>query len=426
MSTTQPSINLDRDVNVHFEDRRKSRIFFLFLWFLYSFVYLTKNCFNGALSDIVTEGLMTKSQTGLITALFYLVYTPGQIAGGFICDKVSPEKLIKIGLLGGTIANAIIFFNQNYYVMLSAWLFNALAQFALWPAVFKIISSQLVRSDRKQMLFGISFSSTAGLILSYLLAAIVSDWRYSFAFSAIVLLVFAISLHLMDKWASPHLKWDPPSAIIPDRDHPATRMSTFKVFSLSGFFPFLIATLLVVIVTQSNASLAPVMLVENYKNISPTIGNLLNIFMLAAGLGGTLFANTFLIRNLKNHPKVTALSLLIPLPFCLLCPRVGKIPVSAMVALLCVLSCISSITVLIRSNYTATFVKYGKNGAAAGILNAGASVSFMLASYVIPRIQESFGWVITLWTWPVLISVAIPLFLLAGWQYAKFSRMTPD
>ena len=423
MSTVQPTINLDRDMNVHFEDKQKSRIFFFFLWFLYAFVYLTKNCFNGALSDIVAEGLMTKSQTGLITGLFYLVYTPGQIAGGFVSDKVSPEKLIKVGLIGGTLANVIIFFNQNYYVMLGAWLFNALAQFALWPSVFKIISSQLVRSDRKQMIFGISFAGTGGLIMSYLLAAFVSDWRYNFAFSAVILLVLAVALHFMDKWAAPHLKWDAPRTITPDQSHPATQMSTFKVFALSGFFPVLIATLLVVIVTQSNSSLAPVMLMENYEYISPSVSNLLNIFMLVAGLAGTLLANVFIVRKVKNHPKAMAISLLLPLPFCLFCPMVGKIPVAAMVALLCGISCLSHITALIRSNYTAVFVKYGKNGTAAGVLNAAISVSFMLAAYVIPRIQESFGWTVTLWTWPILIAVAIPLYFIAGRQYAKFSKL---
>ena len=50
---------------------------------------------------------------------------------------------------GGAVANAVIFFNHNYYVMLIAWTLNAVVQFALWPATYKIISSQLCRSDRR-------------------------------------------------------------------------------------------------------------------------------------------------------------------------------------------------------------------------------------------------------------------------------------
>ena len=427
MSTVHPAIDLNRDVNVHFEDRRRSRIFFAFLWFLYAIVFLTKNCFNAALPVIVDSGLLTKSQTGLITGLFYLVYTPGQIAGGIVCDKVSPEKLIKFGLLGGALANGIIFFNQNYHVMLGAWLFNSAAQFALWPAVFKIVSSQLVSSDRKQMIFFLSLASLGGLILSYLLAALLSDaWLHNFSFSAVSLLLLAIGMHLMCKWANPYLKWDPPKKIAPDLNHPGTQMSTVRLFASSGFFFVLCGSFLSVIVTQSNSSLASVILMENYEDISPAIGNLLSTFLQLSGLAGTLFAHFIVVRRIKNHPNANALFLLLVLPFCALFPMVGHIPAATMVVLMCVISCMAYITTLIRNNYSAIFVKYGKSGAAAGIMNASVSVSYMLAAYVIPLIQEQIGWTRTLVIWPILLAMSAPLFLLAGRQFSKFLKLSQN
>ena len=102
--------------NVHFENRKISRRFFWFMWFMYSVVYMTKNCFSAAMASIVFEGVMTKSQTGLIVSAFNLVYAPLQIAGGGFADKYDPEKLVKLGLIGGGIANLIIFLNQNYYL----------------------------------------------------------------------------------------------------------------------------------------------------------------------------------------------------------------------------------------------------------------------------------------------------------------------
>ena len=424
MSSTQHSIDLEKDINVHFEDRQKSRAFFAFLWILYAVVYLTKNCFNGALSSIVTEGLMTKSQTGLITGIFYLVYAPGQIVGGFVSDRVSPEKLLRIGLLGAAVSNAIIFFNQNYYVMLGAWTFNAIIQFGVWPSVFKIVSSQLVRSDRKQMILLISFAGTGGLVLSYLVSALVSDWRYNFAISAVLLVLFALLLHWVSRWVTPCLHWDAPAKIEPDAAHPGTAQSTMKVFAANGFFFILAATTLSVVVTQSCSSLAPVMLVESYDYISPTVGNLLNIILLLSGIGGTLAANAFIIRRVRNHPKAMALCLLACLPACVLATFVGSIPVASMVALMCVISCVSNVNALIRSNYTAAFVRYGKNGAAAGIINAVTSISFMLAAYAVPRLQEAFGWNRALWCWPILIAVSIPLSLLAGGLFARFSGLS--
>ena len=138
-------IDIERDVNIHLENKKVSRRFFWFLWVLYAVVGMTKNCYNGSLANIVSEGVLTKSQT----AMFYFVYTPFQIIGGMVSDRYSPERMIKIGFIGAAVANIVIFFNQNYYVMLGAWIFNGMIQFGIWPSVFKIVSSQLVRSERK-------------------------------------------------------------------------------------------------------------------------------------------------------------------------------------------------------------------------------------------------------------------------------------
>ena len=56
------------------------------------------NCYNGAMAGIVEAGILTKSQTGLINSMFYLVYAPLQIVGGRAADKYSPEQLIKVVL----------------------------------------------------------------------------------------------------------------------------------------------------------------------------------------------------------------------------------------------------------------------------------------------------------------------------------------
>ena len=194
------TLNVERDINLHLENKKVSRLFFTFLFLMYAIVYMTKNCFNGALADIVAEGVLTKSQTGLITALFYLVYTPLQIVGGIIVDKYSPELLVKIGLFGGALANAIIFFNHNYYVMLVVWTLNALIQFAIWPGIYKIVTSQLCRSDKSYMIFLITMASTVGLLMSYVIAAFLPSWEMNFAVSAVALFVLTVAMHFYSKY----------------------------------------------------------------------------------------------------------------------------------------------------------------------------------------------------------------------------------
>ena len=87
------------------------------------------------------------------------------LLGGMFADRYNPERMIKIGLLGSAVANLVIFINQNFYVMLIAWMFNAAIQFALWPSVFKIMASQLPRSEKPKNIFLLSTSLLGGIIL---------------------------------------------------------------------------------------------------------------------------------------------------------------------------------------------------------------------------------------------------------------------
>ncbi|MBO7208267.1 MAG: MFS transporter [Clostridia bacterium] len=401
------AVNIETDVNIHLENRSKSRMFFLFLWLMYAGVYMTKNAFNGALASIVAEGILTKSQTGFITAMFYLVYTPLQIVGGLVSDKYSPEKIIKIGLLGAAVSNAVIYINQNYYVMLFAWMFNGVVQFGIWPAIFKIISSQLVRSDRKQMTFYISFSSTAGLVMSYLFAALVSNWRYNFSFSAMLLLVFAVALHIYEKYLNKYMVRDKAEEIvIKDNTKGKEQIPAMKVFSMSGFFFLAVSVVFSILVQQSRGSLASVMFMENYSGVSPSLGNVLTTVLIISGFVGTLISGN-IIYKVKNELKVISVLLLSMLPFFAVCIFVGNIPIYIVIGALCVIAALESIAAVMRNGYTMLFAKYNKSGTAAGIINSAMAFSFMLSAYVMPRIVELYSWRTLVILWIVLILISV-------------------
>ena len=394
MMRSELGIDIEHDVNIHLENRKESRYFFFFLWIMYSVVYMTKNCYNGAMAGIVEAGVLSKSQTGLITSVFYLVYAPMQIVGGRAADKFSPEKLIKIGLLGSALSNLIIFFNQNYYVMLAAWTFNAIIQFGLWPSVFKIISSQLVRSDRKPMVFYISFCTSIGLFLSYIVAAVLPDWKMNFSVSAVALAVFAVVLHLYEKHLNPLMKWDRvPEKKGNGQPEVQTEMSTFKLFAVSGFFLMSLTVLLRTAVSQVATTLTPVMLMESYENVPAYLGNLLNLLVIGGGIAGTLIVKLVLYpKYVRSEAKGSLAILALTIPCTVLLSLIGTITIPQAVLSLCGVALLSNAASLLTSYFNANFVKFGRSGAAAGISNACASLGIVLASYGILKVSEMFGW----------------------------------
>lgn len=420
MTESLEHINIERHVNIHLEDRKRSRHFFGFLWILYAVVCMTKNCYAGALASIVAEGVLTKSQTGLITAMFYVAYTPLQIVGGMMVDRYSPEKMIKYGLVGAAIANGVIFFNQNYYVMLIAWTCNACVQFGIWPAIFKIVSSQLVRSDRKTMAFYVSFSGTAGTFLSYLVAALVSRWQLNFAVSAVMLAAFAVIMHIYDHHLNPYMKWDKVEKEEVRESAHFPNISTKNVILVSGFGFILVYIVLTFVVMRSRETMAPVIF-NDYYNLLPSTANLLNLFMIASGILGTIAAKR-LVSKIRNE-AVGAIGVLAGMiPFLIVCCFAGKLPLYTIVISMCIISALQSVTILINYTYNLNFSRYNKSGTIAGLTNAAQAFAYIIASYAVPLIQENTSWTFLIALWPVMTVMAIISMLFAVGKVRSFSK----
>lgn len=413
-----------KDVNIHLENKSESRHFFWFIWIMYAVVYMTKNCYSAAMASIVQEGILTKSQTGFISGAFYIVYAPLQIVGGVVADRYSPEKLIIIGLSGGALANMIIFFNQNYYVMLITWLFNAVMQFAIWPSVFKIYSSQLCRSDRPKMIFYMSFSSTAGMLLSFLSAAVLPSWEYNFALSGISLFAFAVLMYVFSKHLNRFMKKDYTQDRDPDKaEVVAVKMSTFKLFLLSGLFTMLPVILIRAVVANSVQSLAPTMLMESYSDVSPSIGNLLNLFVVASGMIGTiLIKKLYYPKYIRNELLAYMPIALLALPFLFIIKNIGNVGVSEVVISMCAISALMTAVTLMQSYFNMRYVRFGKNGTAEGIANCAGSLGIVLQNYVVLGIADSFGWTAVSNLWIILV-LLLPVFLFVAFlQWKRFSK----
>lgn len=406
---------------MHLENKRLSRAFFLIIWTTYTAVYMTKSCFSAALASIVEEGALTKSQTGFITSAFYIVYAILQVPGGLCADRFSPVKLIKIGLLGGMAANLIIFFNQNYYVMLSAWIFNGIVQFALWPSVFKIVSSQLVRSDRKPMIFLIALASSAGLLIAYLVAAFVTKWQYNFLVSAITLLAFTVIVHFSYKRVEGELVPDGRREEKGDVAREST-LSTGKLFFKSGFFVLVPAIFCVSAVEQCVKTLSPTMLMESYPAVSASLGNLMGTLVIGTGIIGMVVASYLHSHCVKKELVAYLGIILLAIPFSLALCWLGIINATVITAVMCAVVFFLAPAHMFSSQFNAKFSRYGKNGTAAGIANCAMSLSIVAESYGFNLLAEKCGWIAVTIPCVVLLVVAATLTAVALGQWNRFNK----
>ena len=403
------------------ESKSLSVILFVFLFLMYAVVYMTKSMFSSALAIIVEEGFMTKSQTGLITATFWLVYAPFQVVGGFAADKYSPFKLIMIGLIGAIISNLIIYFNQNYYVMMAAWIFNAMIQFGLWPSVFRIVSTQLAKSVRQAAVFWMLFSTSIGLGMSMLVASFVEDWRDNFLLSAISLLIMMAMYFVLNNFFDKKMVTE---ESVKKNSGVSQKQKTpmFSLMMSSGFVVFLIVCLLRVAIDNGIKMMTPVMLMESYKDLPAVISTRLSSVLVIFSAVGTFVTGIVKNKITKSEPKAQIIlygASLIPL---MLTCFIGHIHyLWVLIALSLTIVLVHGAGPFSQSFAALHFEKYGRIGTISGILNATASVGNILASYIFARMAEVMPWEGVTLSWLVVIGICAALCVAVLQRWTRFT-----
>ena len=411
-------------VKKHLTDHKTSLILFIYIWIMYAIVYWTKNCFSGAMAAIVADGIMTKSQTGLITALFYLVYAPLQVVGGKLADRWRPDLLILIGLVGSAIANFIIYLNQSYNLMLVVWTLNSVVQAALWPSIFKIISSELAHEHRIRGVYYITFASTFGLCFAFISAALMSKWQDNFLLSAILLVLMAIIMEIIYPIAARKMVPDetgPAKALHDGFEHPEeldTR--SFTMFKKCGLFILLPVIVMRGLLGLGIKNMAPTLLMESYDSVSPVVGNFLNIFIILSGLVGMFLVKRLYPKRIHDEIKGLGLFFVILIPIVALTLLVGKLPLSPIVVILCLTIALTEGSGLFTQYYTVKFAKYGKNGEVAGYINMAAAFGIVIQSYGIAKIADVWGWIAALAVLLALVVVSVVLIVIVIPKWKKF------
>lgn len=394
----------------YLESKKLSVILFLFVFVMYAIVYMTKNMFSSAMAMIVEEGVMTKSQTGLITAAFWLVYAPFQVIGGFAADKYSPYKLIVIGLVGIVLCNLIIYFNQSYGVILAAWTINAMLQFGLWPAVFKIISTQTAPEIRGKAVFWLLLSTNVGLGLSMLVASFVKKWQDNFILSAIggliILVLFMIIYKLLESKMTEKEALTQSEKDAPEKE----KTPMMPLMIASGLTVMLVISLLRTSIDNGIKMMTPVMLMESYDNLPAAIATRLSTILVVFSVVGT-FTSGFVKGHITgNEAKAQIILFGIGIPLLAITFFIGKIHyIWILLSLALVVGLVHGAAPFCQSFASMRYDRYGRIGTVSGLLNATASVGNVLASYVFARMAEYMPWKYVVLFWIVIVCVCVAL-----------------
>ena len=392
------------------------------LFAIYSMVFMSKNVFTSAMAAIVEAGVMKKSQTGAISAAYWLFYAVFQIPGGLAADKFKPAHLITLGVVGAIVANLVIYFFPIYPVILVAWIFNAIVQFGLWPGVFKIMTTQMRPDLRNAGVFWMVFATTLGQCVSLLLASFMTHWLQNFpvcvGILTGVLVLWLVSYPIMEKKM---IEEEVPLPKLPEGTIPAN--ADMKAMLKTGLWGLAIAAFLRTMVESGIKMLTPVMLMESYEGLPAAISTRLSVILTFFGIVSAVLLKYFQKHVTDNEATGIAILLSVVTPLLGMVCLVGKLHYLWILALLCLVLAIGGcIGPLTNSFCAGRFAKWGKSGTVAGFTNALAALGNVGASYGLTLLAEMTSWSTVMLVCSALLGVTLAICLIVRKSWTRFIK----
>ncbi len=413
------------------DPKRASLLLFIASWIIYTIVSMTKTAYSASIASIVAEGLFDKSQAGIINASFFLFYGTAQLVGVKLVDKVQPSRLVNMTLIGTAIASLGMAFSKSFVMLLIFWSFSGLIQFAIWPAILRIITEFLHPDHTFSAMSAISFCYCAGMLLNYLFASIVlavSRWQMLFILSFVILTVTFIFWRIVvikTKSACVTLHYEYQKHLYDVKDTPKSQKthSFSKILVSSGLLLLLIPSFIRTSLDVGVKAWVPTMITESYAGVSPSFASVLTTVIVFVNLGGIFIAGLLYPKLSKNSFFASGLCFLIAMPFTVALLLIGKLPVAPIVVFLAVITTMMyAAHQLIDVIIPAHFSKYGHSGSVASIVNAIASYGAVVANLIFGFVAQNYGWNTTIIFWIAFATIAFVLCAIAAPIWKRFSK----
>ena len=143
---------------------KKSRLIVIALWIIYASAYFGRTCYSAAIASIVSSGIYTKSEIGLVGTAFFICYGAGQIISGIAGDRVNPFGMVLLGALGSSVCCFSMAFTKSLALMAVIWGANGIFQSMLWAPLLRIFSQTINSELREKAVLNIALSLPVGTV----------------------------------------------------------------------------------------------------------------------------------------------------------------------------------------------------------------------------------------------------------------------
>ena len=400
--------------------RNKSEIKLLVIMccIVYFTSYLTRLNFNASISEIIASGTLTRETAGMVSTGGFIAYGIGQLLCGYIGDKISPIKIIALGLILTATANMVIPFLTVSGFFILVWCANGFFQSMLWPPLVRIMAESLPSDNYNKAIVQIAFSSLLGTVVVYFLASAcitLYNWKILFIICSLmaILVTFCwlLILNRMKLMDSIEL-----SDIKKKDQGPSTSLP--KKIWIYYLLPVAIIVMLQGIMRDGITLWMPTYLNEVFQ--IPIASSILTVIVLPLFALVSVKLTSILYIKLKDEILGSLILFIICLfTSILLYPLYSSNAFIGILLMSMITGCMHGVNTLLISYLPARFSKMGKTSIASGGLNACSYIGSSISSFGIAYVSKLYGWHITILSFIVISSLAILFCLIARKEVKK-------
>ena len=406
------------------DDIKKSRLIVIALWLMYGSAYFGRTCYSAAIASIVSGGVYTKSEIGLVGTAFFICYGAGQIVSGIAGDRVNPFVMILLGAFGSSVCCFSMAFASSIGLMAAIWGINGIFQSMLWAPLLRVFSQTINSRIREKAILNIALSLPVGTVCAYLCSTLIikySNWNNVFICGGTVkLLAFLLGLISI-------LICEKSMTRISEKRKKADKNTP------SGFLPILISSGLLIIIIPSFlhgmmrdgiTNWVPTMITEEY-GVVPSFSVFLTVVLPIFNAFGAYIITPLYKKLGCNEMKAAGICSVFALVPMILLLFIGKIPVIISIILLALTTMsMYSLNYLIISRVPVRFAQKGLTSSVTGILNSFTYIGCAVSSYSFGAVSQKAGWsaVIVIWIISALLTSLFTILSNKKWNKFIISR----
>jgi MFS transporter, OPA family, glycerol-3-phosphate transporter len=146
------------------------------LWLTYGSFYFCRTNISAAVPGLEAELALSKGEIGLILGSLKIAYGLGQFINGQLAERISPRKLLALGMLASTLLNVIFGFGTAVYFLTFVWACNGYFQALGWTPCMRVAANWFDVSHRGRAIgiIGTGYQLTAAL--TFVVAGAAVHW----------------------------------------------------------------------------------------------------------------------------------------------------------------------------------------------------------------------------------------------------------